>query len=359
MNKKLVYGACPHDCPDTCGTITEVEDGRAVKFYADPHNKITDGWLCIKVRSYLDHVTHPDRLQFPLRRTNGKNDLPTWVRITWEEALAEISGRWQEIIAQYGSEAILPYSYSGTLGLLQMGVASGRFWNRLGASRLQRSICGEAAAAAVRFTVGAKWSIPYAHTADSSLIILWGNNPASTGPHFMPHLVKARRRGAQLVVIDPRRTRSARGADWHLQPRPATDGALALALAHVIFAENLHDEPWLESHSVGWHRFREHVAGCTPRWAAEITGLDPQDIIRLARLYATTRPALLKFSDGLNRHQNGGQTCRALAVLPALIGQYGVRGGGLMYSASGYLPWDAEAVEKWAPARIHRPAASI
>ncbi len=344
---RKVYGVCPHDCPDTCGTITEVRDGRAVAFYADPDQPLTGGWLCAKVRPYLDHVYHPERLLYPLRRTSGKGEPAAWRPITWEEALDEIGARWRAIIARYGAEAILPYSYSGTLGLLQMGVASGRFWNRLGASRLERAICGDAAAAAVNFTLGARRGVPYDHVADSRLVLIWGHNPVSTAPHFMPHLVRARRQGTQVVVIDPRRTRSAAGVDWHLQPRPATDGALALGLAHLIFAENLHDEAWLEAHALGWREYRQHVEPCTPAWTAAETGLAETDIRRLAHLYATTRPALLKFGDGINRHQNGGQTCRALAVLPALIGQYGVRGGGLGYSTSGYFPWDAEAVDKW------------
>src|SRR5205823_3870782 len=157
--------------------------------------------------------------------------------------------RWQEIIARYGAEAILPYSYSGTLGMVQMTVASGRFWNRLGASQLQRSICGAAAEFAVEATLGKRWSQPYADIVHSRLAIIWGHNPVSTAPHFMPFLQEARRQGCQLIVIDPRRSQTARGADWHLAPLPGTDGALALGLAHVIEAENLHDEAFLSKHT--------------------------------------------------------------------------------------------------------------
>ncbi len=342
-----IHGACPHDCPDTCGVITEVQNGRAVDFYADPHNPISDGWLCAKVRPYLDHVYHPERLTHPLRRVNAKSERAAWRPISWEEALAEIAERWQEIIKRYGSEAILPYSFSGTLGLLQMSVASGRFWNRLGASRLERAICGEAAAAAVIYTLGGKYGTPYHHVTDSDLVIIWGHNPVSTGPHFMPYLKKAQREGTKVVVIDPRRTRTAKGADWHLAPRPGTDGALAMGMAHVIFAENLHDEGWLQDHAIGWEAYRQHVQAFTPQMTADITGLAAADIVELARLYATAKPAHLKFADGINRHQNGGQTCRALAVLPALVGQYGVCGGGLGYSTGSFLSWDGDAVEKW------------
>lgn len=344
-----VRGACPHDCPDTCGFITEVVDGRAVNFYAADANwhPVTQGWLCAKVRPYLDHIYHPERLLYPLRRV-GPKGAGRWQRITWAEALAEIGARWRAIIADYGAEAILPYSYSGTLGLVQMTVASARFWNRLGASQLERSICGEAGTLAVNLTLGVRHSPPYEQVAASRLVIIWGHNPVSTAPHFMPHLRRAQRAGCQVVVIDPRRTRTAQGADWHLAPRPATDGALALGLGHVIVRDGLHDEAWLEAYTVGWPAFRDRLLAYPPERVAAITGLPAETIERLAHLYASTRPALIKSADGVQRHPNGGQTFRALLALPALTGQYGVRGGGFAYSTSGYVQWDDEAVNKWA-----------
>src|SRR3954447_936474 len=176
MTPLLVRGACPHDCPDTCGVLTEVVDGRAVSFQADPDHPVSHGWLCAKVRPYLDHVYHPGRLTHPLRRVGPKGS-GQWQRVTWEGALAEIAARWKAIITESGAEAILPYSYSGTLGLVQMVVASGRFWNRLGASQLERSICGAAAETAVEATLGARWSAPYADVEHSKLVVLWGHNP--------------------------------------------------------------------------------------------------------------------------------------------------------------------------------------
>ena len=346
MSKQLIHGACPHDCPDTCGIITEVENGRAINFYADPDHPITQGWLCAKVRPYLEHVYHPERLLYPLRRVGPKGS-GQWERISWVTALEEIAGRWREISDRYGAAAILPYSYSGTLGLVQMSTASARLWNRLGASRLERSICGAAAEYAVEATLGVRRSQPYADVAHSRLVIIWGHNPASTAPHFMPYLKQAQRNGAQVVVIDPRRTRTARGADLHLAPLPNTDGALALGLAHVIVAEGRHDEVWLEAFTAGWPQLRARLAEYEPARVAAITGLPEPAIIDLARLYAANRPGLIKIADGLQRHLNGGQTVRAICTLPAITGQYGQRGGGLAYSTSGYLKWDKGALHHW------------
>jgi anaerobic selenocysteine-containing dehydrogenase len=340
---QLVHGACPHDCPDSCATLVEVADGHAVKFIANPDHPITQGWLCAKVRPYLDRVYAPDRLTHPLRRVGPKGS-EQWERVSWDEAIAEITNRWSEIIRAYGAAAILPYSYSGTLGLVEMGVASSRFWNRLGVSGLERTICDAAATAAVIATVGERWAPDPRDMRDSQLVILWGHNPASTAPHFMPLLREAQRNGAYVVVIDPRRTLTARSADLHLQPNPATDAALALGLMQVIFEEELHDPAWLDAHTVGWHELRERAAAFPPDRVESITGIAAETIRQLARRYATSKPALLKFADGIQRHGNGGQTVRALLCLPALVGQYGVRGGGLFYSQSGHIVWNAEAV---------------
>jgi anaerobic selenocysteine-containing dehydrogenase len=346
MATLLVHGACPHDCPDTCAVLTEVEDGRAVAFRGDPGNPLTRGWLCAKVRPYLDHVYHPERLMHPLRRVGPKGG-GRWERITWDDALAELASRWKSIIAEDGPEAILPYSYSGTLGLVQMVVASARLWNRLGVSRLERSICGAAAETAVEATLGKRWAPDYRDVVHSKLVILWGHNPSSTAPHFMPFLRQAQRAGCKLVVIDPRRTLSAQGADLHLAPRPGTDGALAMGVAYVLVGEGLHDEAWLAAHTTGWPALRERIAEWPPARAAGVTGLPASAIIDLARLYATTRPGLIKMADGINRNRNGGQNVRAVVALPALTGQYGTRGGGLGYSTSGYVQWEKEAVNHW------------
>jgi anaerobic selenocysteine-containing dehydrogenase len=342
---RVVRGACPHDCPDTCATLVHVQDGRAVKFEADPDHPFTRGWLCAKVRPYLDRVYAPDRLTHPLRRVGAKGG-GEWQRVSWEEATAEIADRWQSIIAEHGAAAILPYSFSGTLGLVQMGVSSHRFWNRMGVSGLERSICGAAGETAVQMTMGGQQGPDASDLLHSKLIIVWGHNPVATSPHVMPFLQDAQRAGAFLVVIDPRRTATARRADLHLRPRPASDGALALGLLHVLFAEGLQDEVWLEANSVGWRDLRDRAADYDPARVAAITGLDAETIVALARRWGTTKPALLKFADGIQRHANGGQTVRAMLAIPAVTGQIGVRGGGVSYSTSGYVSWDGESVTK-------------
>ncbi len=340
---RTVRGACPHDCPDTCALITEVRDDRAMSIRGDRDHPVTQGWLCTKVRPYLDRVYHPDRLTRPLRRAGAKGE-GRWEPVSWEDAIAEIGGRWKQIIAEHGAAAILPYSYSGTLGLVQLAVTNTRFWNRLGASGLELSICGAAAEAAVTMTTGARLAPDPSDISNAKLILLWGHNPSSTSPHLVPFIRQAQRNGAYVVVIDPRRTLSARSADEHIQPKPATDGALALGLMNVIFAERLHDEAWLDAHAHGWPELRERTASFAPERVAAISGLAPEVIVTLARRYGTTTPALLKFADGVQRHGNGGQTARSLACLPAITGQYGVRGGGLFYSTSDYVAWDAEAI---------------
>ncbi len=344
MSAQTFYSVCPHDCPDTCGAITRVEDGRAVAFVANPDHEITRGWLCAKVNNYLAHAYHPDRLRYPLRRTGPKGGAPGWERVSWDEAVKEIAERWRDIIHRYGAEAILPYSYSGTLGLVQMDICNTRFWNRLGASRLIRAICGSACEFAVGATLGGRRSVPYQHVLDSEMLIVWGANPVSTGPHLMPFIRQARRRGCALVVIDPRRSRTARGADLHIAPRPGTDAALALGMARVIRDAGLHDQAWLEAHTHGWAAFEQRLNDYPLDRVAGITGVEAEVIERLAVRYATRKPALIKFADGINRNRNGGQTVRALCALPALTGQYGVRSGGICYSTSDIFGWNRAAL---------------
>ncbi|MBA2681710.1 MAG: molybdopterin oxidoreductase family protein [Ktedonobacteraceae bacterium] len=343
-NLRVVHGACPHDCPDTCALETHVdEQGRAVSIRGRADHPVTRGWLCAKVNRYLERVYHPERLLYPLRRV-GEKGSGQFARISWDEALAEIAERWQDVRARYGAECILPYSYAGTLGLVQGSVTNSRFWNRLGACGLQRAICGYAAEEAVQLTIGGSFAPSPEDLVQSKYILIWGSNPASTAPHVMPFLRQAQRNGTKVVVIDPIRTLTARSADQHIQPYPGTDAALALAMMYVMVTEGLHKPEWIAQHTVGWEQLCERIMHYPPERVAQITGLASETIIDLARSYATTSPALLRVSDGINRHTNGGQTVRTLACLPALAGYYGLPGGGLMYATSGWLNWDKEAV---------------
>ena len=341
---RVVYGSCPHDCPDCCALETQVDEhGRAVSVRGRADHPVTRGWLCAKVNRYLDRVYHADRLLYPLRRVGPKGS-GAFERISWDEALAEITGHWRDIIAQHGAACILPYSYAGTLGLVNGAVTDSRFWNRLGACRLERAICGHAAEEAVTLTVGGRLAPPPDMLVHSKLILIWGSNPASTAPHIMPFLRQAQRNGTRIIVIDPIRTLTARSADWHLQPLPGTDAALALGMMHVMVTEQLHRSDWIAEHTLGWEYLLERIMQFPPERVARITGLPLETIVELARSYATTTPALLRVTDGINRHTNGGQTVRTLACLPAITGQYGVSGGGLMYSTSDWLRWNTEAV---------------
>jgi len=339
-----VRGVCPHDCPDCCALETQVdEQGRAVSVRGRADHPVTRGWLCAKVNRYLDRVYHPDRLVYPQRRIGPKGS-GKFERISWGEALAEITNHWRDIIAQHGAQCILPYSYAGTLGLVNSSATNTRFWNRLGACRLERTICGAAAEEAIRLTIGGRLAPSPEMLVHSKLILIWGSNPASTAPHIMPFLRQAQHNVTRIIVIDPIRMLTARSADQHIQPFPGTDAALALAMMHVTAQEELHQPGWIVAHTIGWEFLLERILQFPPERAASITGVPAETIIDLAREYATTSPALLRVTDGINRHTNGGQTVRTLACLPALTGQYGLLGGGLMYSTSDWLQWDKAVV---------------
>lgn len=345
QNLRVVHGACPHDCPDTCALETLVdEQGKAVLVRGRADHPVTQGWLCAKVNRYLERVYHPERLLYPLKRVGPKGS-GMFERISWDAALAEIATRWRDIAAQHGAQCILPYSYAGTLGLVQGEVADTRFWNRLGACQLERTICGSAAEEAVTLTVGGRLASSPEALPQSKLILIWGSNPASTAPHVMPYLREAQKGGTRVVVIDPIRTLTARSANQHIQPLPGSDAAFALAMMHVMVQEDLHDRVWIAEHTVGWEPLLERIQKMPPERAAVICGLAVETIVELARSYATIKPALLRISDGINRHTNGGQTVRTLACLPAIVGQYGVAGGGLMYSTSDWFKWNNDAIE--------------
>jgi anaerobic selenocysteine-containing dehydrogenase len=346
--KTVVHAACSHDCPDACGVLITIDDGKAVKIQGDPNHPVTQGFLCAKVAKYLDRVYSPDRVLYPMRRTapKGQGGFDKFERITWDEALDEIAFRFRKIIAEHGPEAILPYSYGGTLGALNNASMDRRFFHRLGASQLDRTICSSAGEAGLLSVQGAKYGTEPEQFRHSKYIIAWGANIHGNNVHLWPFIEEARRNGAKLVVIDPYKTRTASLADWWIPIAPGTDVALALGMMHVIIAENLYDADYVRCATIGFEQLRERAAEYTPERVAKWTGIPAEDIVRLAREYATTRPAAIRLNYGIQRVQNGGMATRAVAMLPCLIGSWKEVGGGLQMSLSGAFPHDKEALRR-------------
>lgn len=328
-----VKGACPHDCPDACAWEVTVEDGAAVRLAGSRAHPFTRGALCAKVNRYLDRVYSPERVLQPLRRVGGKSE-GAFRPVGWDEALTEIAGRLRAVLATHGGEAVLPYSFAGNQGVIEYGGMGNRFFARLGASRLARTICGSTAAAGVRATLGATYGILPEDVVQSRFILLWGTNTVVTNVHLWPFIRRGREAGARLVVIDPLRTRTAAEADWHVRPIPGTDAALALGMMHVIVAEGLHDADYVERHTVGFDRLRDRLAEYPPSRAADLCGVPADEIVALARAYATTRPAVIRTLVGPEKHPEGGMLLRTIACLPALVGAWRERGGGLLPSTA-------------------------
>ncbi|MGN6697747.1 MAG: molybdopterin-containing oxidoreductase family protein [Thermomicrobiales bacterium] len=351
--RRAMHGVCPHDCPDTCGMRVTLEDGRVVRVEGDPTHPITRGFLCAKVNQYVKHVYSERRVLRPRRRVGPKGS-GRFVEVGWDEALDEIATHFKEIVARYGGEAILPYSYSGTLGLLHNSSMDYRFFHRLGASLLERTIC-TAAVEGNRYTLGSYYGADPENFPQAKLIICWGTNPVTSNPHLMPFIKEAQDNGAQLVVIDPRRTRTAERADWHLQPNPGSDAALALGMMQVIIAEGLHDADYVREHTLGFDELACRAAEYPPERVAALTGLPAEDIVRLARLYATTKPAVIRLQYGMQRHSNGGMIVRTVTCLPALVGAWRDPAGGLLMSTSGAFGFNLRALQRRDLLGDHRP----
>jgi anaerobic selenocysteine-containing dehydrogenase len=342
-----IRGVCPHDCPDTCAWIATVDriTGRVVHLRGAEDHPITRGFLCPKVNHYLERTYHPGRLMYPMRRVGAKGE-GRFKRISWEAALQEISERLRGISDRYGPEAILPYSYAGTMGVVQGQSMDRRFFHKLGATRLLRTICSSAGLQGLLYTLGTARGTPPEDFRHARYLILWGANLLTSNVHQWPFVREAQKHGARVVCIDPVQTRTARLSDWWLPILPGTDGALALAMMHVIFTEGLEDREFIERHCVGGDLLRQRVAEWTPERVAALTGLSVSEIVQLAREYATIRPAAIRLSYGLQRHAGGGMAVRAIACLPALIGAWRERGGGLLLSTSGAFPLNYAALER-------------
>ncbi|WP_353809901.1 molybdopterin-containing oxidoreductase family protein [Agromyces sp. SYSU T00194] len=338
-----VRGACPHDCPDTCGWQVTVEDGRATKLAGDPEHPYSRGTLCAKVNRYLDRVYADERVLHPLRRVGPKGS-GQFERVSWETALREIAAGLTERIDRHGGETVLPFSYMGTQGLLQGSGAGDRFFGRIGATQLVRAVCASTGSTGVAQAIGTNVGIMPHEIRHARFIVLWGTNTIVTNVHLWPFIREARAAGAQVVVIDPAATRTARSADWHVQPLPGTDTALAMGLMHVIVRDGLQDAEYLEQHATGFDDFAERLDEFTPERVAATCGLRADEIVRLAHAYAASPASCIRLLVGMEHRAAGAETFRTIAYLPVVTGAWRHRGGGLLFLTAG-LHWDAMNVE--------------
>jgi anaerobic selenocysteine-containing dehydrogenase len=340
----LVKGACPHDCPDTCALDVHVRDGVAIKVTGSGQHAPTAGVLCTKVARYTERTYHPDRLLHPMRRV-GKKGEGRFERISWAEAIAAIAARLEPMAAE-DPEQILPYSYAGTMGLVQGDSMSMRFFHKLGASFLDRTICASAGTAGHEITLGSRIGIDVELADEAKLIVFWGSNAITSSVHFWARAQEAKRRGATLVAIDPYRSLTAQKCHTHIALLPGTDSALALGLMHVLIRDGLIDRDYVERHTHGFEGLRERVGAYDPVRVASICGITAAEIESFARLYGTTRPALIRANYGMQRARGGGMATRNIACLPALVGAFRDAAGGIFLATSGNFSVDKRALER-------------
>lgn len=341
----IFRSVCSLDCPDQCGLLVHKQDGKIVRIDGDPEHPVTQGAICNKVRNMTARIYDEKRLQYPLKRIGAKGE-GAFERISWEEALHTIASRWKELIAAYGPESIIPYSFYGNMGNLAAEGMDRRFFNRLGASRLDRTICQSAGAKGYGYTMGSAVGTDPEDTVHAKLFLMWGINAVSTNMHQVALAKKARKDGAQIVVIDVHKNQTGRWADWFIPILPGTDGALALGLMHILFAEEMVDKDFLAQYTVGHEELCEHVKQYDPDTVSAITGVPVTDIYRLARLYGQTSPSFIRIGNGLQHHDNGGMIVRTIACLPALTGQWLVKGGGAIKGNSKFLAFNSTALQR-------------
>ena len=335
---RIVRGACPHDCPDTCALKISVQDGRVVKVAGDPDHPPTHGALCTKVSRYAERSYHPERVLVPLKRCGPKGS-GQFSPVGWDEALGDIAARLKAIAARGAdaAQAIVPYSYAGTMGLVQGESMAARFFNRLGASRLDRTICSSAGGEALAATYGAKLGMHLEDYAHSRLILVWGSNSIASNLHFWTFAQQAKRAGAKLVCIDPRRTETADKCHQHLALLPGSDAALALGIVHELIHHGWLDQDYIDRHVDGWPALAEKALAWPPERVAQACGLQADQVRQLAHDYAHTAPAAIRLNYGMQRCRGGGNAVRLIALLPCLTGAWRQRGGGLLLSASGWF----------------------
>ncbi len=343
-----VLGACPHDCPDTCSLLTSVRDGVAIKVHGNPEHTHTAGVLCTKVSRYTERSYHPERILTPLKRTGPKGS-GQFEAVSWDAALSDIATRLKGIAAR-NPQAILPYSYAGTMGLVQGDGMAARFFHKLGASLLDRTICSSAGATALEYTLGAKLGMKIEFFAESDLILIWGSNAIASNLHFWRHVQSAKRAGAKIICIDPRRTETAEKCHQHIALRPGTDAALALAMMFELIRNDWLDPDYIAQHTVGWEALRERALQWSPQRAAEVCGITAAEIEGLAREYGEAckagKSVAIRLNYGMQRTRGGGNAVRAVACLPALTGAWKSRAGGLLLSNSGAFPTNKAALQR-------------
>jgi anaerobic selenocysteine-containing dehydrogenase len=344
MSTEVVRAACPHDCPDTCGMLVTVEDGVATKIQGDPSMPFTEGTLCTKVAYYLERTYSPDRLRHPLKRV-GKKGKGEFRRISWDEALDEIAAR-LKALAAHNPETILPCSYAGTMGMVQYSSMDRRFFHKLGASILDRTLCSTAGKFGLKATLGGSVGMDPERFDQARLILLWGANPIVSNLHLWSRVQEAKRRGAKIVAIDPYRSLSAEKCTQHIALVPGTDGALALALMHVLVAEGMLDRDYIAKHTLGFEELKKRVLEYSPERAAQICGLTANEIVQLARDYGTMKPAAIRLNYGMQRHAGGGIAARTIACLPALIGAWRDPAGGIVLTTADFYGFDHAALER-------------
>jgi len=336
---QTIHATCPHDCPDTCSMLVTVQDGKATKLRGNPEHPITRGFLCGKVASYIDRTYHPTRILHPLKRV-GPKGAAKFEKISWVEAVQIICKKLKEVIASpSGPQSILPYSYAGTMGRLQGSSLDRRFFHALGASLLERTICATAGVAASTITLGTRAAIDPESCIHSKLIIHWGSNTSVTNSHLWALQHQARKNGAQVITIDPFRSKTAEKSDWWIPIRPGTDAALALGIMHVIFREQLEDFRYIQEHTLGHEKLKKRALDeFPPSKVSQITGVDVPSIEKLARLYAQTPASLIRLNYGMQRHGGGGMAVRTITCLPAITGAWKHPGGGAFLSTSAMYP---------------------
>jgi len=324
--------------------LVTVKDGVAVKVQGDPQHPFTDGSLCTKVAHYPERTYSPDRLLHPLKRVGPKGK-GEFKRISWDEALDEIAARLKALAAE-NPESILPLSYAGTMGMLQYSSMDRRFFHKLGASQLERTLCSSAGKAGIKATLGGSYGMDPEHYQDSKLIVIWGSNPITSNLHFWSRAQEAKRRGAKLVAIDPYRSLTAEKCSQHIALLPGTDGALALGMMHVLIKENLIDEDYVSRFTLGFDLLKERVKTHTPEWAADVCGLEVDEVVQLAREYGTAKPAAIRLNYGMQRHAGGGIAARTIACLPAFIGAWRDPAGGILLTTADNYQFDHAKLER-------------